>query len=190
MDMNSALSLMKSLGACSEAVKWFKSQSSVEEAWTNCNHTDWLIWIAGRLGIDKKILVLLACECAESVLEYIPKGEERPRLAIEAARGWCKGEVGADEVHSAAAAAYATAANAAAYATAAANAAAYAAAYAAYAATAAAYAATAATNAATNAANAANAATNDGEEKIIRIVKNVITWDLIQKQLKETNYGS
>ena len=97
--------------------------------------------------VDRRRLVLAACDCAESVLHLVPAREERPRRAIETAREWVRGRATQDEVLAAArSAAYATnAASAAAAARCAAYAAdadyAYAAAYAADAAADAAYAA-------------------------------------------------
>ena len=151
-----------SLGACPEAREWAAGYSTLAEAWTACERADWLLWYAGKRGVDRKILVRAACACARTVLPYVPVGEDRPHRAIEMAERWCNGRATIVEVRAAAnaaAAANADAANAnadAANAASAANAAAYAA-YAAYAAAAAANAASAA-NAAANAANAANAA--------------------------------
>lgn len=72
-----------------------------------------------RTSADRRINVRLAIWLARQVLHLVPEGEDRPRLAIEAAEGWLRGEV-----------AYASAAYAYAAADAAADAA-YAAAYAA-----------------------------------------------------------
>ena len=98
--------------------------------------------------VDRRRLVLAACDCAESVLHLVPAGEDRPRRAIGAAREWVRGRATQDEVRAARAAAYAAAyasssaaydASSAAYA--AASSAAYNASAAAYAAASAAYAA-------------------------------------------------
>jgi hypothetical protein len=122
--------------ACREAVAWVGTKP-LEEAWNTCKRGDWMLWLAARLEIDKKLLVTAACDCAELSLKFITAGEDRPRQAIEMARKWVRGETSLEEVCKAVYAA-ANAANAA-------NAA-----YAAYAAR--------AVYAAANAANAANAA--------------------------------
>jgi len=49
-------------------------------------------------GIDRKILVLTACAIARSVLDYVPQGEDRPRIAIETAEAWTRGEATLVEV--------------------------------------------------------------------------------------------
>jgi hypothetical protein len=133
------MALLRELRACSEAVKWAKGKS-LSEVWEQCERGDWLLWLCGRMA-DKegwptrKEVVLAACACAEPALKYVKAGEDRPRIAIETARKWVRGEATLEEVRTAAyAAAYAAAAYAA-YAYAAAAYAAYAAAaYAAYAA--------------------------------------------------------
>ena len=146
---------LESLDACRDAVEWV-GDKTLDDAWNTCERGDWRLWIAGRLDIDRKLLVLAACECARTSLVYVPVGETRPLRAIETAEAWCRGETTIEDVRTAAhAAAYA------AYAAYAAAHAAYAAAHAAYAATtayAAAYASDAAYAAAHAAAHAAYAA--------------------------------
>ena len=141
--------LLHELDACSDAVKW-AHKKTLHIVWKTCNRGDWLLWLAGKMADKKdwptrKQVVLAACACAETALKYVPKGEDRPKKAIQTARAWASGKATLEEVRNAAYAA-ANAAYAAAYAAAnAANAAAYAAAYAAAnAANAAAYAADAA----------------------------------------------
>src|SRR5208283_4061809 len=95
---------------CSPAVAWCLTQPSYEVAWEACARPGWLLWLAGRLTTDPRLIVLAACACARTVLHLVAAGEERPRIAIEAAEAWCRGESAA-----AAAAAFA-AANAAYYA--------------------------------------------------------------------------
>ena len=113
---------LNDMQACSEAVKWV-GRKGLKTSWNACNRADWMLWYAARILDDKKLIVLAACDCAETALKYAPKGEKRPAKAIATARKWCNGKATIKQVH---AAAYAAA-------DAAAAAAAYAAAYAAYA---------------------------------------------------------
>jgi hypothetical protein len=158
--------LLLDLGACSKARKWAKGKS-LSKVWETCEHGDWLLWLCGKM-VDKpnwptrQQVVLAACVCAETALQYVPVDETRPRKAIETARSWVKGEATIEQVRTAAyaaadAAADATyaAAYAAAYAANTAADAANTAAYATYAAAAAAYAADAAAYATNTAADAA-----------------------------------
>ena len=128
---------------CHEALTWARNQPSATVAWRNCKRGDWMLWLLGKLSGDpdsdsRKKSVLATCACARLALPYVKKGEERPRIAIETAEAWVKGELGItrEQVNAAANAVYAAAyaANAAAYAANAAANAANAAAYAAYAA--------------------------------------------------------
>ena len=167
--------LLRRLDACDEAIEWYGDRDS-EDAWRECQHGDWMLWIASKIGVDRKRIVMASCDCVEPALQFVPDGEDRPRAAVDAARAWCQGAASYEEVRAAAAvadalanaafanAAFANAAfaNAAAVADALANAAfayayyaayaaaasAYYAAYAAYAATATHYASSAASSAA------------------------------------------
>lgn len=117
------------MGACGEALDWVADRD-LKTAWAECERGDWMLWLAGGLGIDRKLLVQAACDCAETALKFVPEGEDRPRIVIETARAWCRGEATLDEVLEAADAVYAAYAAGASNA---ARAAAYAAADAAYA---------------------------------------------------------
>jgi hypothetical protein len=191
-------STIRATGACIDARKWLRSQESAEKAWHSCERGDWLLWIAARLLTDdagRKLVVLAACDCAETALVHVPAGEERPRLCIDAVRAWTRGEATIEEVRDRRGAAYAAyAAYAAApdepAATSAAAYAAYAAyaadaAYAAYAAYAAAYAADAA-DAAAYAADAADAAAARKAHlaKLAGVVRTRIAWGVVKVALR------
>ena len=112
--MKSTKDILTKLGACPEAVKW-AGRKTHKKAWGTCQRGDWLLWIAGKLNVDRKKLVLAACGCARTALKYVPEGEDRPRIAIETAEAWIKGEATIEQVRTAAYAAT-NAAYAAAYA--------------------------------------------------------------------------
>jgi len=48
-----------------------------------------VLWLAAKAGVDRKLTVMAACDCAELALRHVPDGEDRPQKAIEAARAWC-----------------------------------------------------------------------------------------------------
>jgi hypothetical protein len=132
---------------CDPAQEWVAENGYSEvEAWQHFHRADWMLWLAARRPWGDHVkIVRCACACARTALMYVPNGEDRPRLAIEAAEKWCenpsKGNAAAaadaaDAARAAAdaaayAAAYAAARAGIAAADAAADAAAYAAAYAA-----------------------------------------------------------
>jgi hypothetical protein len=141
--------------ACQPAREWILSlpaSTTARQAWQQCQRGDWMLWVIGALAgpsesESRKRLVLCACECARLALKHVPAGEERPRICIETAEAWARGEASVDQVYDAARAAYAAYAAYADYAASVADYAAYAAsatAYADYAASVADYAAYAA----------------------------------------------
>jgi hypothetical protein len=73
-----------------------------------------MLWIAALLagppGDDsRKSIVMAACACARTALEFVPAGELGPLRAIETAEAWCAGRASLNEVRRAAYAAAAAA---------------------------------------------------------------------------------
>ena len=95
---------LENMCACPEAVKWIGKRGAMT-AWRDCNRTDWMLWAANKFGIDQKLLVLCACDIAETVLHLVPEGENRPAKAIQTTRNWCNGTATRQECRDAAAAA-------------------------------------------------------------------------------------
>ena len=96
--------------ACDEARKWCLTQPDYPTAWETCERGDWLLWLAGRIGVDRRLLVRAACACARLALPHVPAGDDRPRHAIETAEAWVRGDASLGEVRVAASAADAAAA--------------------------------------------------------------------------------
>lgn len=142
------------MDACEPAREWLCSYAHASDAWCDCPRGDWLLWLAGTGGVDRRLVVLAACDCARLALSHVPEGDLRPLRAIEAGEAWARGQslhlrasyayAYADAVAAYAASSYAryaasasyASASYAFYATAATDAASYAACAAAYAATA------------------------------------------------------
>ena len=162
--MGNHIDSLRRLGACFEATQWAESQPDAETAWRQCPRGDWLLWAAARLDIDRKLLVRAACACARTALPRVPAGEERPRIAIEMAEAWSRGETTLYDVLRAAQAA---------------SAAASAAADAAYAAADAADAAYAA------AAAADDAARSDSLARSADIVREILPWEAMSAKLED-----
>jgi hypothetical protein len=88
---------LRNLGACAGAVAWLAEQPDADTAWSTCPRGDWMLWLLGRLaGLPwsraRRRLVLACCECARLALVHAPAGEDRPRIAIETAERWGRGE--------------------------------------------------------------------------------------------------
>ena len=84
--------------ACREGVEWFKmtfpsGETTPEELICRIERADWLVWGLAHLrpgGLGHQQAVTLACICARFALRHVVSGEDRPRLAIEAAEAWVK----------------------------------------------------------------------------------------------------
>ena len=79
---------LKVIGACSDAVEFVvKNKYSLKEVWNKCERADWMLWFACKKEMFTRAERIHAiCDCAATALKYVPKGEDKPRLAIEAAR--------------------------------------------------------------------------------------------------------
>ncbi len=94
--------LLHRLSACSDAVQCVGDRD-LASAWRECPRGDWLLWLAARL-LPRPRVTLAACAGALLVLHLVPSGEERPRIAIETAEAWVRGEATIEQVTTAASA--------------------------------------------------------------------------------------
>ena len=90
---------LASRSACQPAMDWLGDRDS-GQMWADCERPDWLLWWAAH-AVPRQELVLAACDCAETALRFVPANEHRPRLAIETARRWARGEATVEEVDAA-----------------------------------------------------------------------------------------
>src|SRR5690606_8268922 len=88
--------------ACDDSLRWAATQESPLAAWRACEDGSWLLWIAARLGVDRRLVVTATCQCARLALPHVPEGEDRPLKAIEAAERWVDGLATIEEVRQAA----------------------------------------------------------------------------------------
>lgn len=75
--------------ACLEAKEWV-GRRSLRCAWRKCEYGDWMLWLAAKANVDRRVLVFAACQCARLSLHHVPKDERRPLRAIETAEAWCQ----------------------------------------------------------------------------------------------------
>jgi hypothetical protein len=122
-----------------------------------------MFWLAEKVGVERKLIVLAACACAREALVNVPAGEYRPRYAIEMAEAWCRGEATLEQVRCASHAAYDAS-------TAASTAAAYAA-----------YAASASSSAASAASSAASAASAYDARTSCAHIRRVISFEILRE---------
>jgi hypothetical protein len=86
--------------ACSPSLTWLAGRD-LATAWAECGRGDWMLWLAARAGMDRRVVVAACCACARTLLPRIPADETLPLAAIEAVERWCRGEASIDEVRAA-----------------------------------------------------------------------------------------
>jgi hypothetical protein len=47
---------IKKFHPCQDGLEYFESKDTLEDAWNDCQSSDWLMWIAEQLGVSKEIL--------------------------------------------------------------------------------------------------------------------------------------
>ena len=82
------------LNACEEARAWVGDRD-LEAAWTECPRGDWLMWLAGCVGVDRVLVVDAACDCAAIAAAKVKDAAMRDAIArlIGVARQYARGEV-------------------------------------------------------------------------------------------------
>lgn len=100
MTRDDLLSRLDDLCACAEARAWARATPGTpEELWSTCPRGDWLLWLAMRAGVDRRVVVLAACDCAD-----LGRGTDGvARDLLEVARRWARGEATGRKVWDAAA---------------------------------------------------------------------------------------
>jgi hypothetical protein len=79
--MNTKIDITR-FSPCDEGREYYESKASFKEAWNDCEHGDWLLWIAAKLEIDRKLLVKAAALCANTVRHLME--DKRSTDAIDA----------------------------------------------------------------------------------------------------------
>jgi hypothetical protein len=69
----------------------------LDRAWADCPRGSWLLWLAGRAGVEERVLVLAAADCARAALELAPALDATLAPALESMVAWCRDEANADE---------------------------------------------------------------------------------------------
>ncbi len=98
---------IKKLGACEDALHYYKNKESFEEAWNDCPRGDWMLWISKKLIVDEKILFKAKALCAKTVIHLMR--DDRSKKAIKASLDYSEGKITMDELAAAAAPALAAA---------------------------------------------------------------------------------
>ena len=94
---------IKQFDPCTDALVYYNSCVSTEEAWNNCPRGDWMLWIASKLKVDKRKLFLAKGKCAETVIHLM--WDKRSIDAVNATIAYGLGNISDEELKRAAAAA-------------------------------------------------------------------------------------
>ena len=86
---------------CQEALDFRKQFKTFEEAWKVCSRGDWMLWIAKKVGVNKRELTLAKGYCANTVIHLMK--DKRSRDAVKAAIKYGKGLIEDVELDDAAA---------------------------------------------------------------------------------------
>ena len=95
--------LLLKLKACKEAVEWAGNKTA-EEIIDTCHRGDWLLWLAYKLEVDDRPLMLAKGHCANTVRHLMK--DERSVEAAYAAIAYGNGEISKEELNVAAYASY------------------------------------------------------------------------------------
>ena len=102
------IEILQELDACDEAVEWAKGYESLEHAWNECKHSDWMLWLDRKMDLfTDKQRRLMACRFVRET----PIGEgktvwdlltdERSRNAVVVSERYANGEATVDELSTA-----------------------------------------------------------------------------------------
>jgi hypothetical protein len=71
--------------------------------WAETERGDWMLWVAGRAGVDYRLVVAAAADCARFVLELVDD-DTRPvgTAGVDAVEAWCGGRVSSADCRAAA----------------------------------------------------------------------------------------
>jgi hypothetical protein len=86
-------------GASGDVVDWARPyDGDFDRLWSECPRGDWLLALAVRIDVERRLLVRAACSCARLALAHLPEDEDGQRLAgaLEAAAAWSAGALEAD----------------------------------------------------------------------------------------------
>jgi hypothetical protein len=86
---------LEQLDACEDALKWVNDRT-IEQAVADCHRGDWLLWLASKLGIDKRKLTLAKGHCANTVRDLMK--DPRSIAAVDAAIAYGEGKIGEEEL--------------------------------------------------------------------------------------------
>jgi hypothetical protein len=68
--MKTAIEVLENFKACPEAIKW-AGHKTTRDAWETCHRGNWMLWIASKLGVDKRKSYLCNAEIAYQIIDLM-----------------------------------------------------------------------------------------------------------------------
>lgn len=81
--------------ACPDAQEWAEGKT-IEECVEQCHRGDWLLWLAERIGVDRRKLILAKAHCANTVRHLMK--DKRSKKAVDIAIAYGEGKATKDEL--------------------------------------------------------------------------------------------
>jgi hypothetical protein len=81
---------------CEDGLIFYDNYDSFEDAWNACARGDWMLWIAARLKVDYRILILAKSRCARTVIHLME--DERSINAVDVSEQYGLGKATKEEL--------------------------------------------------------------------------------------------
>jgi predicted alpha/beta hydrolase family esterase len=91
---------IEKLGLCKGAIHFRNQYPDFQAAWDNCPRGDWMLWLAEKLNVDDRKLILAKGLCANTVIHLMK--DERSKKAVRVAIDYGKGKLTKKELIAAA----------------------------------------------------------------------------------------
>ena len=103
---------LNKISACLASIEWAKNYPTRAQVWQACEEPYWLLFAIDKLGKPtEQEWRILACAFAREALPFVRHGEDRPRIAIETAERYARGEATGEALDAARSAADSAAGN-------------------------------------------------------------------------------
>lgn len=98
--MTALVEYLRSVDACEEAIAWVGDRT-LARAWAECERGDWLLWLAHHAGVDRRLFVIAATDCAALALPYAGDDVAIREGVIAECYAWAHGERSDEEIRDA-----------------------------------------------------------------------------------------
>lgn len=101
--------ILVEMGACREAIEWAANRRISMASWRQCERGDWMLWLANKACLDRKLIIAACCDIAEIAVGRYWKNTQdtRPADCVAITKLWLADKATIKEVRTAAYAAYA-----------------------------------------------------------------------------------